>query len=107
MGLCLNCGQLFADLSVTQKYCCAKCGDQYRRHHKIVYEQIEFNCAFCGKKVVTEPDKRDKRSRFCCEHCEKMYWKHTEKEKAVKSSISNFHSLAEYASYEKRTNGNA
>lgn len=33
-----------------------------------------FYCANCGQKVVvTEP--RDRRFRYCCQKCEKDYWR--------------------------------
>lgn len=72
---CPNCGKEFTMQTVVQKYCSTRCGNQYRRHHKIVYPVITFDCANCGKKVVTD-GVMDKRTRFCSQECEKKYWKH-------------------------------
>lgn len=47
----------------------AKCG--YDDNNRA----ISFHCSFCGKAVVTD-GKKDKRTRFCSETCEKKYWRH-------------------------------
>lgn len=99
---CLNCGQEFTPLTVIQKYCSIRCGQQYRSHHSISYPSITFQCAQCGKTVVTEEGSGDKRERFCCASCEKKYWRHPHWEDP--STRINFRSVAEYASWERRTN---
>lgn len=35
----------------------------------------EFACRMCGAYVVVE-DRCDRRTVFCCERCEKRYWRH-------------------------------
>ncbi|MCD7882511.1 MAG: hypothetical protein LUI87_02215 [Lachnospiraceae bacterium] len=105
---CPNCGKEFTALTVIQKYCSTKCGYQYRKIHPPEYPSITFDCANCGKKVVTDGI-RDKRSRFCCAECEKKYWKHrpwdeTNKRRDSGSARMQFHSVEEYASWERRTN---
>lgn len=101
---CLNCGQNFIPRSVTQKYCCEKCGNKYRRNNKgkMIYPSIIFSCSQCGKTVVTEEGSGDMRTRFCSASCEKKFWKHPHWENP--STRINFRSVAEYASYERRTN---
>lgn len=37
---------------------------------------IAFRCAQCRRLVVTDPEKNDKRFRFCSQACEKAYWRH-------------------------------
>jgi hypothetical protein len=98
---CLNCNEEFTPLSVTQMYCCRKCGDTYRRTHdiKALHPSITFSCSCCGKTVVTEEGK-DMRTRFCSETCEKKYWKHPIK----KSALRNFSSLSQYKAYESWSN---
>lgn len=69
---------------------------------KIQYPSITFNCAKCGRTVVTEEGSGDKRTRFCSESCERAYWRHPPYEN--EASRTNFHSVEEYASWEGRTN---
>ena len=38
----------------------------------------EFTCLRCGKHVRVT-DGRDCRTKFCSQHCEKLYWKHSKK----------------------------
>lgn len=98
---CPNCGKEFSERTVVQKFCSTKCGNQYRQKHKAIYPSITFNCAHCGHTVVTDGIK-DKRTRFCCQECERKYWRHPPYER--ESNRQNFHSLSEYASWERRTN---
>lgn len=101
---CLECGIEFNARYVNQKYCSISCGDKYRRKNKgkIKYPSITFSCSQCGKTVVTEEGSGDMRTRFCCASCERKFWKHPHWENP--STRTNFHSIAEYASYERRTN---
>lgn len=99
---CLQCGTSFTPLSVNQLYCSETCGDRYRRRHGAPgFPSIQFDCAYCGRTVVTDGVK-DKRTRFCCEQCERKYWRHPPHER--KSSRMNFRSFDEYARYERKTN---
>lgn len=104
-GRCLECGNSFVALSVTQKYCSARCGKIYRQKHsnEELWPSVTFNCSQCGKQVTTEAGSKDMRSRFCCASCEKKFWRHPPWENP--STRINFRSAKEYASYERRTNG--
>lgn len=37
-------------------------------------------CAFCGKPIAKEADRRGRKKRFCCEKCRRTYWKIHRKE---------------------------
>ena len=99
---CPQCNTEFTPLSVTQIYCSSKCGNKYRKNHKAISPSITFDCAFCGKTVVTEDGTGDRRTRFCSAVCEKKYWRHPPFENVIVRT--NFHSLQEYQSWERRTN---
>lgn len=75
--ICPECKKQFAERSVNQIYCSSYCGEKYRKKHPKAtrFPSISFNCSWCGKAVVTD-GKKDKRTRFCCQTCEKKYWKH-------------------------------
>ncbi len=102
---CLNCGEQFTPLTVIQKYCCKECGNEYRRKHKDeeLWPSVTFECAECGRTVVTEGGSKDMRSRFCCRSCERKFWRHPHWDNP--STRINFRSMEEYASWERRTNG--
>ncbi len=83
---CAVCGKEFTPTRRTQRYCSYTCR-RYANHHGINDNRIEgpvyaptireFTCLQCGRRVrVTEL--RDCRTKFCCQHCEKLYWKHPE-----------------------------
>lgn len=101
---CLQCGAEFTPRTVIQKYCSTKCKYRYYSRHDVNtdYPSITFTCAQCGKTVVTEGGVKDKRTRFCCAACEKKFWRHPPWENP--STRINFHSVEEYASWERRTN---
>ena len=103
---CEYCGADFAPLSVNQRYCSDKCGVAYRKRNPDAARQhfpiVTFNCSQCGHTVVTD-GLRDRRTRFCSHECEKKFWRHPHWEHST--TRTNFHSVAEYASYERRTNG--
>lgn len=99
---CPNCGKGFNPKSVNQRYCSAKCGNQYRRKYGVERVSITFRCAQCGHRVVTDPNRRDRRTRFCCAECEKKYWRHPPHEQ--KGYNQNYRSLSEMESWERRTN---
>ena len=101
MAKCLNCGEYFSELTVTQRYCCTKCGAQYRRKHTVAWPSISFDCAKCGRHVVTD-GRRDMRTRFCSAACEKRYWRHPPYEH--ETSLINYHSAGEYLARERWEN---
>lgn len=99
---CRQCGTEFTPLSVNQKFCSASCGAKWRyRHGADPVPSVTFRCAKCGKLVVTDGIS-DRRTRFCSQSCEKRWWRHPPYEH--ESSRTNFRSVAEYASWERRTN---
>lgn len=53
---CPECKKEFISLSINQKYCCANCGNKYRKKHSelVHFPVISFYCAYCGKSVVTD-----------------------------------------------------
>ena len=68
---------------------------------------VEFDCAHCGRHIVTKTIKKngrpDMRRRFCCTECEKKYWRHPPEDR--QSSRQNFRSIRECEAWEKFTNG--
>lgn len=99
---CPECGSQFSKRTVTQKYCSTLCGDRYRRKHKRQWPSITFECAECGRKVVTEEGQKDMRTRFCHARCERKFWRHPPYDGT--SARTNFRSIEEYASWERMTN---
>ena len=103
---CWNCGKPIKANPSTQhqKFCSVKCRNEYSRLKKTTtfFEPFSFYCSQCGHQVIVE-DPNDKRTRFCCKECEKKYWKHPPYENTT--SRTNFHSIEEYMSWERRTNG--
>lgn len=101
---CKNCGEEFDQMTTTQKYCCEKCGYQYRKTHNVneEYPKIIFNCSCCGKQVETEGGTKDRRTRFCSHTCEKKFWRHPHWES--EHTRINFRSIEEYFQYEQKTN---
>ena len=82
---CLVCGAMFTADRITQKYCSAFCRRYAHRyglidrgeHPKGADVVREFHCVRCGT-LVTIVDGRDKRTKFCSAHCERLYWKHSQ-----------------------------
>lgn len=72
---CLNCGKEYVPRSTVQKYCDRTCGIAFRRTRKAWYPPVDFICAYCGREVSTMGG-TDHRTRFCCQACEKKFWKH-------------------------------
>ena len=113
-GRCAICGKEFERSADYQIYCSTTCQNKARWQRKrylggtkpsTLRDSIEFECTNCGKHVVTDPDAYDKRSRFCSARCEKQYWRHKYLlDQRGMSSRTNFHSIEEYAAYERRTN---
>lgn len=46
-----------------------------------------FECAMCGSDV-TVTERRDHRMLFCCESCEKRFWKHADRYEGRKKTCS-------------------
>ena len=36
---------------------------------------LSFSCRYCSAHVVTDPMHGDKRTVFCCEHCQRKFWR--------------------------------
>lgn len=101
--ICPECGKAFTPQTVTQKYCSRACGDKYRYKTGGAHRpSITFTCAQCGKNVVTEGGS-DMRTRFCCQSCEKKFWRHPHWETPYTNCT--FSSVDRYLSYERKTNG--
>ncbi|WP_300626350.1 hypothetical protein [uncultured Megasphaera sp.] len=88
-AICPVCGKEFEADRITQKYCSNYCRRYAHRHgvndHGRSSRKKEalraFHCLKCGKLVrVTEAT--DRRTKFCSAHCERLYWKHSEKVKS-------------------------
>jgi len=83
---------------------------------KLTYRQrvglrLECGNARC-RRVFTigerENGREDKRTRFCCEACERQHWRDVTRHPAKAgcgTPMTEFHSIADYISYERRTNG--
>lgn len=98
---CRWCGQAFEVRTVTQKYCCAACRNRYYSHLRRegiqeARESITFRCAnpACGRVVVTETAVRDMRTRFCCQRCEKAFWKHPPRDSSVQYVVKTIRGIA-------------
>ncbi len=88
---CAVCGKEFTPTRSTQRYCGYTCR-RYANHHGINDNRVEgplyapvireFTCLRCGKHVRVT-DGRDCRTKFCSQHCEKLYWKHSKKVSSV------------------------
>lgn len=101
---CAVCGKPMNDDYTFQVYCSYECrnvGCHYKLKASQYRQQIRFECANCGKTIVTE-NGNDKRSRFCCKQCEKSYWKHPPQDNP--HSAQRFSNFQRYANYEKWTN---
>ena len=85
---CQWCGKEFTPLKSWQKYCSPACrvaANRKRLPKDEVHTQEavlirSFRCLQCGE-VVNVYDPSDNRFKFCCVHCEKLYWKHPEKKR--------------------------
>ena len=84
---CVICGKEFTPRRSIQKYCSAECRRYANRHGVNDIRAAapatapvirEFRCLKCGT-IVRVRDHSDGRMKFCSQHCEKLYWKHTEK----------------------------
>ena len=89
---CPVCGSLFHPKQSRQKYCSPECCRYANRHGGKTFDGTElvsdpnkpairlFQCKHCGVEVrITE--ERDMRTKFCCQRCENLYWKHSKKRK--------------------------
>lgn len=85
---CQWCGKEFTPLKSWQKYCSPACRVAVNRkrlpkdevHTQEAVLIRSFRCLQCGE-VVNVYDPSDNRFKFCCVHCEKLYWKHPEKKR--------------------------
>lgn len=85
---CYWCGKEFTPLKNWQRYCSPACrvaANRKRLPKDEVHTQETvlirlFRCLQCGE-VVNVYDPFDNRFKFCCVHCEKLYWKHPEKKR--------------------------
>lgn len=83
MKVCRNCGRSFSEKTVMQIYCCKDCYFGFRKkflnmtpeEKEKAFPSLRFKCANCGKEVITDSVKRDRRTRFCCAQCERQYWR--------------------------------
>ncbi|WP_301859962.1 hypothetical protein [uncultured Megasphaera sp.] len=89
--ICPICGKEFTPRRSIQKYCSYECRRYANRHgaNDVRPEKSstapvirEFRCLKC-KKLVKVRDRSDGRMKFCSQHCEKLYWKHSKKVKAA------------------------
>lgn len=86
---CANpeCGLMFLPQHPCEKYCSRRCLKRVDRMHfrnKVVYHREpvegrdiilrEFYCRHCDR-LVQVCDESDKRTVFCCQACERKYWK--------------------------------
>lgn len=82
---CPVCGTVFIAGRSTQKYCSSFCRRYAHRYGLIERAATAeganalriFQCVRCGK-IITVTDGRDKRTKFCSAHCERLYWKHSQ-----------------------------
>lgn len=102
MSFCPECGREFVKTHPGHLYCTPQCGKAYRRRHPMSNDpSVTFVCAKCGRVVVTEPERGDRRTRFCSAECEKRYWRHPETEGR---NLRNYRTAGEYFQHEKFTN---
>lgn len=79
--VCAWCGNEFEPHSDTQAFCDKGCYNRYYAAHlgdmSGIYPRRTFNCKNpkCRKLVVTEGP-GDMRSKFCCDQCQRYYWRH-------------------------------
>ena len=102
MNNCMECGKPFAAQNARHACCSTECALKWRRRNQTPQRvSIAFTCAKCGRAVVTEPERGDRRSRFCSMECEKKYWRHPPKEG---KEVRNYTCAEVYMAYERRTN---
>ena len=100
---CQWCGKEFTPTKNWQKYCSPSCRVSANRKRQLKDINPEekktlirsFTCLKCGK-VVNVYDPKDNRFKFCCAHCEKLYWKHPEKKKKFKIRQFQCHVCGKY-----------
>ncbi|MBO6303932.1 MAG: hypothetical protein J6M62_02505 [Selenomonadaceae bacterium] len=79
--VCKNCGKEI-HRHKAHKFCSLMCYKAYRRNHGATHTPPPINseilrvfeCRCCGKKVYVW-EKKDKRTVFCCQPCERKYWR--------------------------------
>ena len=88
-AICPVCGKTFTARRALQKYCSAFCRRYAYRHgcdmpppRQAAGKRLRaFHCLRCGKLVVVT-QQTDRRTKFCSTHCERLYWKHSQKVKS-------------------------
>lgn len=79
-SVCPACGRKFERRTTNQIYCSKTCQTASWKLgmaallRKKAFKPRTFACAQCGKRVVVS-DPSDGRGRFCCEACERQYWR--------------------------------
>lgn len=102
---CPVCGEKFEKIHRLQVYCsetCYQAADRRKVKAQRLRPSVRFECAHCGKTVITDPESGDKRSRFCSKECERKYWRHPPQDYSPRNQC--FQSAGQIAAYEKRTN---
>ena len=96
---CPVCNKYFNAITNQQIYCCSHCR---KIHHKKVYYDKnrlipnyeigapiirQFVCKKCHK-LVSVSDKKDRRTKFCCPQHEKLYYKHSNKQRKIDTFLT-------------------
>lgn len=112
--ICQECGKTYEARTVIQRYCSKRCNvkaSQRRAKEGLVsvYPSVTFECANTKyHRIVVTDGFRDKRTRFCCQTCEKVFWRHQYKLlNGQHQTQTNFASIEQYAEWEQRTNREA
>ena len=103
--ICPMCGVEFIAPTPNRVFCNPKCASMYHsRFGKHGYPIKRFTCDLpgCDKTVVTNGDD-DRRYRFCCIEHARRFWLNPPRNSPYRNQ--KWHSVEEYASWERRTNG--
>ena len=79
---CPDCGAYFTPRSRRQRFCSPQCLINYYHHTGNKHDEPQagaeilrsFHCRNCGR-LVEVAEQRDRRTVFCCQPCEKKYWR--------------------------------
>lgn len=82
---CDECGALFVPKRKASRFCSLRCQKRYYKKHPPQHPEDymefsgvpirEFTCRMCHRNVRVY-DRRDQRTVFCSQACEKKFWKH-------------------------------